>query len=76
MSRPASRPGAGSAGWIGWSAFTRRRPARARPACPTSAAPHPGGESDDPTAVVTTTRRKPGAWISGANAGAFDHLVS
>ncbi|MFF9643334.1 DUF397 domain-containing protein [Kitasatospora aureofaciens] len=33
-------------------------------------------ESDDPTTVVTTTRAKLHAWISGAKAGEFDHFVT
>ncbi|MEU6232060.1 DUF397 domain-containing protein [Kitasatospora sp. NPDC047058] len=32
-------------------------------------------ESDEPSKVVTTTRVKLDAWIRGAKAGEFDHLV-
>ncbi|TVL92468.1 DUF397 domain-containing protein [Streptomyces sp. SAJ15] len=32
-------------------------------------------ESDDPRAVITTTRSKLDAFISGVKAGEFDHLV-
>nr|BFD92803.1 hypothetical protein KitaXyl93_41630 [Kitasatospora sp. Xyl93] len=32
-------------------------------------------ESDDPAHIVTTTRTKLHAWIRGAKAGEFDHLV-
>ncbi|MBD0670167.1 DUF397 domain-containing protein [Streptomyces sp. CBMA156] len=32
-------------------------------------------ESDDPTTVVTTTHAKLHAWIRGAKAGEFDHLI-
>ncbi|MBV6703341.1 DUF397 domain-containing protein [Kitasatospora aureofaciens] len=33
-------------------------------------------ESDDPSAIVTTTRAKLHAWIRDAKAGEFDHFTA
>ncbi|MEK2488380.1 DUF397 domain-containing protein [Kitasatospora purpeofusca] len=32
-------------------------------------------ESDDPATAITTTKAKLSAWLQGAKAGEFDHLI-